>query len=343
MKQAIGLTSLLALAGCGSNSAPDASPTVAPSALVSVTAPVQGSLPQAVTAYGTVAPALTATQTFSEAQPGQIERLLVAPGAAVRHGQALAVFTASPGSRSSYSQAVDAVLAARKQRATTAQLLAQQLATQDQLVQADKALSDTQTALAALRAEGAGNAIHTLVAPFDGVVTAVAVAQGDRTQPGAIIMTVARAGGIVVTAGVDPSDRGKVSVGQPASLVRLSGGSALAGRVLRVSSALNAKTRLVDLDIGFPVGTLLPGEGMQVAIATGQVAGWIVPHRAVVTANGPAHVFQLAGTKARAVAVTVLLVTNAGDVVAGSLDPHRAVIVDGAYQVSDGDAVRRTR
>jgi hypothetical protein len=82
---------------------------------------------------------------------------------------------------------------------------------------------------------------------------------------------------------------------------------------------------------------------MQVAIATGQVAGWVVPHRSVVTAGGPAHVFQVSGGKAVAVPVTVALASDAGDVVSGAIDPRRRLIVDGAYQVSDGAAVRWTR
>ncbi|MEG3178688.1 efflux RND transporter periplasmic adaptor subunit [Sphingomonas sp. RB3P16] len=330
------------LVGCSAG-APDAEQTPAPSALVTVVAPTQGSLPQTVTAYGSVVPALNGTQTLSEAQPGQVTRLLIADGEAVRAGQALAIFATAPAARSSYAQAVDALAAAQKQRATTAQLLAQQLATQDQLVQADKAVSGARTALAALRADGAGSGTHTLTAPFDGIVTAVAVAQGDRPAAGAAILTVARGSGIVVTAGVDPSERGKIAVGQSATLVRLSGGGKLAGRVLRVDSALNAKTRMIDVDLAFPSGTLLPGEGMQVAITTGQVSGWVVPHRAVVTAGAPPHVFQIAGGKAKAVPVNIALASDDGDVVTGPLDARRKLIVDGAYQIGDGDAVRWAR
>jgi RND family efflux transporter MFP subunit len=343
MRVPLGLSIALALSGCGAGGPPEVAQTAVPSVLVSTITPAQGSLPQTVTAYGTVAPALNGTRTFSEAQPGQITRLMVAPGTAVRRGQPLAAFATAPASRSLYRQTVDALTAARKQRATTAQLLSQQLATQDQLVQAEKAVSDAQTALAALQADGAGNGEQTLTAPFDGVVTTVTVAQGDRTQAGAPILTVAKAGGIVVTAGVDPSERSRVAVGQAASIARLSGGTPLAGHVLRVSSALNARTRLIDVDVAFPAGTLLPGEGMQVAIATGQIAGWVVPHRSVVTAGGPAHVFQVAGGKAVVVPVTVALASDAGDVVSGAIDPRRRLIVDGAYQVSDGAAVRWTR
>ncbi|MDG6745508.1 efflux RND transporter periplasmic adaptor subunit, partial [Staphylococcus aureus] len=272
-----------------------------------------------------------------------VTRLLVAPGSSVRAGQPLATFVTAPSARSTYSQAISALAAAQKARASTAQLLAQQLATTDQLVQADKAVSDARVALAALRAEGAGSPSHTIVAPFAGVVTAVSVAQGDRTQPGAAIFTVARAGAIVVTVGVDPAQRGALAAGQSATLTRLSGGGTVTGRVVRVDGALNTTTRMIDVDLTFPSGTLLPGEAMQVAIETGRTPGWVVPHAAVVTTGATPHVFQIIGGKAKAVPVAIRQSSDKGDVVAGALDARLPLIVDGAYQVNDGDAVRRSK
>lgn len=336
------LALLLTLADCGTD-APETATT--PSVLVSAVKPVRGALPAIITAYGSVAPSVGGTETMSEAQPGQITRLLVAPGSVVRAGQPLATFETAPASRSAYQQAVSAVAAARKQRATTAQLLTQQLATQDQQVQADKALSDAQTALAALQADGAGSPVRTLVAPFAGVVTTVAVAQGDRTQPGAALLTIARTGGIVVTAGIDPAQRGVLAVGQSATLKRLSGGTTLAGRVIRIDGALNPQTRLVDVDLRFPTGSLLPGEAMQVGIETARVSGWVVPHAAVVASGGAQHdratIFQIVRGKAHRVPVRILLASDAGDVVAGTIAPDRPLILAGAYQVNDGDAVRQ--
>ena len=333
---------LLHVAACnGPSATPDASATPTPRVLVSTVAPQQGALPAIVTAYGSVTPSEIGTRTFNQAQPGQVTRLFVAPGSAVKAGQSLATFVTAPSSRSTYEQALSAVSAAQKTRATTAQLLTQQLATTDQLVQADKALSDARTSLAALRAEGAGAPVHTIVAPFAGVVTTVAVAQGDRTAAGATILTVARSGGIVVTVGIDPSQRDAVAIGQAASLKRLSGGGTLDGRVVRVDGALNAVTRMVDVDLSFPAGALLPGEPMQVEIRTGAVSGWVVPHAAVVTAGGSPRIFQVQNGKAGAVPVAVRLSSDAGDVVDGALSPRLPVIVAGAYQVADGDAVRR--
>lgn len=341
LRTAVAALPLLPVAACSGASTPsDAGATPAPSVLVGTIAPRRGALPAIVTAYGTVAPSEIGTRTFNEAQPGQLARLFVAPGSVVKTGQPLATFVTAPTARSGYEQAASALTAAEKARASVAQLLTQQLATSDQLVQADKAVTDARTALAALRAERAGAPVRTIVAPFPGVVTAVAVAQGDRIAAGATILTVARSGGIVVTVGIDPSQRSAVAVGQGASLRRLSGGGTLEGRVVRVDGALNGVTKMVDVDLSFPAGALLPGEPMQVDIRTGQVEGWVVPHAAVVTAGGDPRIFQVQSGKAKVVPITLRLSSDGGDVVDGALAPRLPLIVAGAYQVADGDAVR---
>lgn len=330
----------LALSACGGA---DPASDSAPSVLVTTQAPRQGSAPALLTAYGSARPSTDGAQTLSSAQPGQVTSLAVTVGAAVHAGQTLLTFVIAPTARTTYEQAASALTAAQKQRTTTAQLLAQQLATRDQMVQADKAVSDAQIAVAGLAREGAGQGTRSFTAPFDGIVTAIAVAQGDRTQPDLALITVARTKDIVITVGIAPEDRAKVRAGQGATLQRLSGGGTIAGHVLRVSSALNAKTRMMDADIAVPAGAILPGEGLRADIHTGDVTGWLVPHKAVVTASGTAHIFQMQGGKAKAIDVQVIQSAPFGDVVQGALDARAPLIVDGAYQVDDGAAVRTGR
>jgi hypothetical protein len=105
---------------------------------------------------------------------------------------------------------------------------------------------------------------------------------------------------------------------------------------------VNVKTRLMDADIAIPAVAILPGEGLRADIHIGTVSGWLVPHAAVITASGNPHVFQMQG-KAKSVDVQVVRSSKAGDVVEGALDPHAPLIVDGAYQVDDGQAVRTGR
>lgn len=338
--RALVLLALAPLAACGGQPATDTTPARTPGVLVGVHRATRGSTTDWLTAYGSAGPSISGTDAISVPQAGQVTRLAVTPGVAVRAGQVLAVFATDPSVVSGYQQAATSLAAARQQRATAALLLTQQLATRDQVTQADKAVSDAQVALEALRQQGAGQPTRTLFAPFAGVVTAVSVAQGDRTQPGAPLMTVARSGSIVATVGLDPAQAARVRTGQQARVSRLNGGPPLSGRVLRVGGVLNPKTRLIDVDLTFPAGAVLPNEALRGDIAVGLSSGWLIPHRALVTANGPTRVFQVVAGKAHAVAVTLLLPGEQVDVVDGPVDPDRPLIVDGAYQVEEGAAVR---
>ncbi|AYJ84634.1 efflux RND transporter periplasmic adaptor subunit (plasmid) [Sphingomonas paeninsulae] len=334
----LALLPLALLAGCGSSSPSDPAPT--PSVLVSLQKIERGTAPEWATAYGSAAPGVNGSETISVPQPGQVSRLAVMPGSTVRAGQVLMVFTTDPSSVSAYQQAITSLSAAQKQRATTAQLLTQQLATRDQLVQAEKVVSDAQAAITALRRSGAGQPTRTLTAPFGGVVTTVSVAQGDRTQAGAPLVTLARTGSIVATVGLDPAKAGRVQVGQSAKVVRLNGGPPIPAHVVRVDGVLNPKTHMINVDLSLPAGAVLPNEALRGDIAIGEVAGWIVPHRAVVTANGPTSIFQLVAGKAHLIKIELLLAGEQLDVVKGPILLNRPLIVDGAYQVQDGQAVR---
>ncbi|WP_308814768.1 efflux RND transporter periplasmic adaptor subunit [Sphingomonas sp. GV3] len=337
----LSLAPLLALAGCGTGE-PAAEPTPTPTVLVTTTPARQGTEARTIEAFGEATPASNGVVTLSVQQPGQVTAVAAVAGAPVRAGQPVLRFTLAPSARSAYRQAVDALNAATSQRATTAQLLGQQLATRDQLVQADKAVADARTALAALRSEGAAVGETVLRAPFAGVVATLPVAPGDRTQPGQALATIARTGGLIVTVGVDPARRVDLRVGASVTLTRLDGGGApIMGRVRRIDAMLNPRTRQIDVDIAYPAGTILSGEAVRVAIETGQATGWRVPHRAVVVAaDGRAQLFQLSGRRAKAVPVSIVVDGPEDDLVSGNLVSSDPVIVDGAYQLGDGDPVR---
>ena len=330
---------LLLLTSCSDGADNSNQPT--PSVLVTTIQPRQGSTPVLLTAYGSATPSTVGTQTLSVQQPGQVVRLATTAGAAVRAGQPLVVFAVQPSALSGYEAAATTLTTALKQRDTTAQLLGQQLATKDQLAQADKAVVDARAALNAMQREGAGQAVQTVRAPLDGIVTAIPVAQGDRTQPGAALITIARQGAIVVTVGINPDQRAQARAGQSVRLTSMNGGGATSGNVLRVDSQINPTTHLVDVDIHASTSQLLIGAPFQADIVVGTTEGWTVPHNAVVTGGDGPHVFQVAAGKAKAIAVHILQTDATQDVVSGSLDPHAALIVDGAYQVQDGDLVRQ--
>jgi membrane fusion protein (multidrug efflux system) len=271
---------------------------------------------------------------------GRVQAIAVTPGAIVHAGDRLLDFVASPAAVAAWQQAGNALAAARAQRGHVAQLLTQQLATRDQLAQADKAAADAQAALDALQREGADQPTQTLTAPFDGIVMTVPVVQGDRVQPGAALATLTRSDGLVVTVGIEPGSRGQVHPGQAVHLLPLDDGAPLDGHVLRVAGMLNPKTRLVDADVSVTSGAVISGAAFRADITVGQLQGWVVPHDAVLTDGKGTYVFQVAAGMASRVDVTVAGAAGDNDVVDGKLDSRNPLVVQGNYQLTDHAPVR---
>ena len=312
----------------------------APSVLVRTEAPQSGTLPRTVIAYGTARPAPYGTITLGVQHAGMVRRVFVVPGQLVDKDMALVSIAAAPAVIAQYHQALTALTVARSERAHMAQLRAQQLATRDQLAQADKAVTDAAAALQALVREGGADPRQTVRAPFAGVVTTIAVAPGQAIAANAPLLGLAQQQALIVAVGIDPASAGAVRAGQKVTLTPLDGGSPIAGRVGGVGGMLNPTTHLVDATITLGTGDPLGGAGFRAAIEVGQDRGWIVPRNAVLTgADGPA-VFQVAQGHAVRVAVRVVGEAGGQTVVTGPIDPHRPIVISGNYQLAPGMAVR---
>jgi len=138
--------------------------TPPPSVLITTETPRQGALPRTLTAYGVVQAAPGSSETLSLLRAGQVTQVMAAVGQRVQQGQPLLVITADPAALATYRQAVAALALARGERARLAQMLAQQLATRDQLAVADKAVTDAQGNLDLLT-RGAGAARRRRLRP----------------------------------------------------------------------------------------------------------------------------------------------------------------------------------
>jgi membrane fusion protein (multidrug efflux system) len=302
----------------------------------------RGSLPETVTAYGTAVPAVEGSTTLSLPNDGRVLQIAVAPGQMVQPGQRLLDFGFLVATISAYQQALTALNLARSQRQHTAALLAQQLATRDQLAQADKSVADSKNTLEAMRQEGRDKSGQVVTAPFAGIVTAIPVAQGSQVAAGTPLITMARGDALAVIVGIEPSGGQRVRPGQPARLEPLTGtGAAIDGTVARVDGMLNAKTRLVDTTISAPAGLVL-GAAFRAVITVGQFDGWLVPRNAVLSDGHGAYLFQVSG--GNAARVNVKIVGSAGDatIVDGPLGPQLPIVIQGNYQLSDGMPLRET-
>jgi RND family efflux transporter MFP subunit len=331
----------LLLAACGKNASDDAANSDEPSAAV-VTQPLrQGVLPENISAYGTAMPAVDAAVTLSVHAEGAVTRLDVAVGAPVRRGQHLLTFSLSPAAISAYRQARTAVGVARSQREHIAQLLQHRLATKDQLAQADKTWDDARSVLDALRRQQGDGTTMNLLAPTDGFIGTVNVAQGDLLQPGAPLLSLTRGNGVVVTVGVEADPQHPVKVGDTATLVPLGNGPSVQGVVKRVAGLLDPRTNLQNADIT-PEATVIVGMGYRADIRIGQWSGWLVPRDALVGDGTTWHVFQVVDGKAVEIPVSIVGESDTVTVVAGALDAKHPLVVVGNTQLENGMVVRAT-
>ncbi len=332
---------VLPIAAKAQGSAPG---TPEPSVLVTTETPRQGTLPRTLTAYGTVQAAPGGSQALSLLRGGQVILVRVAVGQRVHRGEALLTVSADQAALSTYRQAVTALSVAQGERGRLTQMLAQHLATRDQLALADKAVTDAQANLDTLAKAGGGSAEQTLSAPFDGVVSNLSVASGARIPPQAPLVTLDRSSRLVASVGVEPSQRGLLAPGQAAQVESLDGGSPLPGSVLSVGAMLDPVSRLVPVRVdppgNDPLAGLLPGGAVRVVVQVGEYRGWLTPRAAVLTDANGAYVFQVDGGKAARVDVHVAGVVGTTTVVTGAIDPGRPLVTSGNYQLQGGETVR---
>ena len=79
----------------------------------------------------------------------------------------------------------------------------------------------------------------------------------------------------------------------------------------------------------------------QAGIVTGQEAGYVVPHEAILSDDsGAPYVVQAVNGAAHTVAVKVLLADGARDVIEGALDPAAPLVLSGNHQLKNGMRVR---
>jgi RND family efflux transporter MFP subunit len=334
----LGICASLALAACsgGNSSDEEAQAPVA----VQTAMPVRQAFHSYVEAYGTLSGDTRRAQALTLPQAGQIVAAEVTPGRRVHKGQPLLRIATDPNTVSAYQQAVSTVDQARAELTRTQRLHDEKLATNSQLDAARKALSDAQSALAAQAKLGGAQAVTTLKAPADGVVTALEVQLGERVAAGAKLVEFTPQGGLVALLGVEPEQAARMHAGMGVSLKAVYGNTALQGSVVSVADAVDPQSHLVEVlaSIDDPAG-LAAGSALSGKIAVAQFQAWAVPRNALLNDQRGDYVFQIEHGKAQRVDVHV--VSPAGDPVGvdGKLDAQAPVITLGAYELSDGDAV----
>lgn len=335
----------LLLAACSHGAAGDEAAATG-KVMVTTAMPVQQTFYDTVEAWGSAAGDPQHARAISLAHGGQVVALNVAAGETVRRGQPLLTIAPDPTARSAYQQAQSALELARGELKRTEQLVAQRLATQSQWAAARKALADAQAALEAQRALGGGSAQEMVSAPADGVVSALSVGLGERFAANAPLLGFTPAHALVAQLGVQPEDGAKLHAGMPVQLRSVYGDKAsFIGSLRMIGQSIDPQTHLLAAQVELPAeasAALVAGAALDAQIRTADFRAWAVPRAAVLHDEHGDYLFQVVQGHARRIAVT--LRSPAGDPVSvqGPLDAKAKVIVLGAYELADGDAVQES-
>jgi membrane fusion protein (multidrug efflux system) len=325
---------------------PDQSTTANPgedvTALVKTQLIQKQPLADTLTAFGDVTTGKVVGISFPRA--GQVSQLLVIVGQRVKTGTPLAALTSDPVAQTSYIQASNAVKFAQADLERTQQLFTLQLATQAQVDTARKTLQDAEANLTAQKKLGGDLGVATVTAPFDGVVTALAVAQGDRIQPGATILQLGHMDALRVQLGIEPSQSRLVRTGMPVTLSPVqSQDQTINAKINEVQDMVDAKTQLINAVTILPTNAanfLVPGTHAQGIIQVGQHEAFVAPRQAVLVDDNGAYIFQVVQGKAHRVNVTKGTENQNLVGIEGRFDPKNPVVVLGNYELQEGMKVR---
>ena len=299
----------------------------------------KGALPELVTTYGQVGSNSSGRLALMAPVQASVTNVFVRPGQPVKKGEKLVELTPSPGSLSAYEQAQSALNVAIDNVKRTRAMVASHLATQQTLLQAEQAQADAEANIKALNAQGARGA-RDITAPFNGIVTQVQVTPGDIVSEGSALAELVQPTGLMVIAGLVPSDAKNVKTGDPVTLTPIGGGDTIKGKVSFRGSFVDASSGLVPVDVDVNPNSVILGEMFRADIDVGNISGYVVPHHAVlVDDNGAPYVVQSDKLVAKIVSVRILASSANHDVVTGKLNPSWPLVIEGAYQMVDGTPI----
>jgi RND family efflux transporter MFP subunit len=311
-----------------------------PSVLVQVMPLTHGSLPRTLTVYGTVGSASAERRALMAPLQAAVTDVYVQNGEQVAKGAPLVRLVPSPASVAAYAQATSALQVASSIVVRTRSLVNSHLATDQELIQAEKNAADAKSALAALKAEGAQGP-NTLRAPFSAIVTDVATTPGAIVDEGAGLVELVRPSGLVLKARVVPNEALSIHVNDPVKLEPFGGGPAVEGRVAFRSAVVDAANGLVPVSISLPQGASMLGQMFRAEITVGQIHGYVVPHAAILVNDaGDTYIVQSHNLTAREIIVQVLGADDNKDVISGSLEAGAPVVLAGNYQLDNGMKMR---
>lgn len=325
-------------------------PPAAPSALsVSLTSAARERWPQTLPAVGSIA-AWQEVVIGAEIGGLRLSQLLVETGDRVTRGQLLArlatgtlraeLKASRAALREASAAAAEAARAAERARTLHQRETLAIRAFEQAVAAAEMAEARLEAARARAQADQLRLDFTDVRAPDDGVISAVAAAEGALVHAGQEILRLQRQGRLEWRAELPGPDLARLAPGQSVRLA-LSGGETAEGRVRRVSPQVDPLTRsgivYVDLE---PSAVLRAGLFARGDILLDLREVMTLPDTAVLLRDGFSYVFGIEDGRARQQKVTVGARRGGRIEIRAGLEPGMPVVEAGVGFLSDGLTVR---
>jgi RND family efflux transporter MFP subunit len=267
---------------------------------------------------------------------GKIDELLAVPGQNVKAGDRLVTVDAREAqARYEQARAVRQQAESDLKRFTT--LFEQKILSQSEF---DAAQSKFRVADAAMNEAEAMLGYTKVTAPFDGIITRKYADVGDLAAPGKPLLEMEDARQLRLEADVPEAVVDRIKLGDRLPVRIASQEAILEGAVSEIAPASdpNSRTFLVKLDLPSAPG-LRAGQFGRVAMPVGETSAIRVPASAVVQRGQMELVFIATDGRAQLRLIkTGERIGNEVEVVSG-LSAGESVVVDGAAQLRDGQAL----
>lgn len=297
---------------------------------------------------GTLKPWNEADLSFET--PGRLVKLGARMGDNVKVGALLGMLDASRagaqvGQAQAQVQASAASLAMAEDNLTrTEKLFAAKAVTEAAIEQARQQVALARAQLAAStagdRLARSGEGMHSLRAPFSGVVSRAPSSPGAVMSPGVPVFRVEDVSHYRLTSSVSEADLDLVKVG--AEVHVLYGEHDVKGRVIAVVPSLDAATRRAPVEIEVPggQGSVIPGNAFVRARAFGSAAINVLRVPAAARKAGSQdQVFVVENGKAKLVRVVRAEDTDGTWLVRSGLAPNAELLVSPPPELEDGEPV----
>ena len=297
---------------------------------------------ETLTVYGSTLPAPDESQTFSVPYECRVQRVLVTAGRVVELGTPLVEVEPSHETKLLLDGAREEQQTAKDQFTLMQQRLKMNLATRQDLLQAEQHLHAATLRANSLEKRGAGRA-QILRAATGGIISLVHVRQGQIVPPGGSLVEMIDDQHILVRFGVEEEDRRLFHKGQRVRLfpVHGTGSEPMEGEIRVVTQQVNLATRLVEvLAAPGPQDRLLLNEYVRGEIIIASQEGLVVPRRAVLQQEGGLVLYSVDdGHATRHVFQAGLENREQVEVRGNDLHEGQQIVIVGQNQLRDGMAV----